>query len=88
MKWLVTVLSSLVITQSAYASENDIRCASDSGSRQTEMEVKQHFEQLGWEFRRIKNEHGCYEIYAIDNKGNRREAYVDPNTLEIIRDDD
>ena len=88
MKWLITVLSSLFITLAAYASEDDIHCASDSGSRQTEMEVKQHFEQQGWDIRRIKTDNGCYEIYAIDNKGNRREAYVDPNTLEIIRDDD
>ena len=45
-------------------------------------------ELMGWEIRRIKREHGCFEIYAIDDQGRRHKGYVDPETLDVLSDDD
>lgn len=38
----------------------------------------------GWKVRRIKIDGGCYEVYAIDDKGDRVEAYFHPVTFKHI----
>jgi hypothetical protein len=38
----------------------------------------------GWDVRTIKTEDGCYEAYAIDDKGRRVEAYFNPKTFEPV----
>lgn len=38
----------------------------------------------GWEVRKIKEDGGCYEVYAIDEKGQRGEYYFHPVTLEPV----
>lgn len=38
----------------------------------------------GWQVRRTKEDGGCYEVYAIDAKGERVEAYFHPVTLERV----
>jgi hypothetical protein len=40
--------------------------------------------EKGWEIRKIKVDGGCYEVYAIDDKGERIEAYFHPVTFERI----
>lgn len=35
---------------------------------------------MGYEVRKIKAEDGCYEVYAIDAKGNKVEALFNPET--------
>jgi hypothetical protein len=34
--------------------------------------------------RRVKVDGGCYEVYALDEKGERVEAYFHPKTLEPV----
>jgi len=34
--------------------------------------------------RRIKVDGGCYEVYALNDKGERVEAYFHPQTLEPV----
>ncbi len=36
----------------------------------------------GWQVRRIKVDAQCYEVYGVDDKGQRVEAYFHPKTLE------
>lgn len=43
--------------------------------------------QEGWDVRRIKVDGGCYEVYALDDKGERVEAYFHPETLERVPTD-
>ena len=38
----------------------------------------------GWEIRNIKVDGGCYEVYALDEKHERVEAYFHPVTLERV----
>jgi sulfoxide reductase heme-binding subunit YedZ len=38
----------------------------------------------GWTIRRVKEDGGCYEVYALDEKGQRGEFYFHPVTLEPV----
>lgn len=37
-----------------------------------------------WQVRRIKVDGGCYEVYALNDKGERVEAYFHPVTLAPV----
>lgn len=59
----------------------------DSGDRATWQATEVLEKQLtekGWSVRRIKEDGGCYEVYAVDDKGTRVEAYFHPVTLEPV----
>ena len=60
----------------------------DSGSPETWQSKEKLTEKLkakGWEIRNIKVDGGCYEVYAIDDKKERVEAYFHPVTLERVK---
>lgn len=46
--------------------------------------LKEQLAAKGWQVRRIKVDGGCYEVYAVDDKGNRVEAYFDPRDFAPI----
>ena len=59
----------------------------DSGSPdgwQPQEKLSAMLKDKGWEVRNIKVDGGCYEVYAIDDKGERAEAYFHPVTLERV----
>jgi hypothetical protein len=59
----------------------------DSGSQDTWQSQEKLEKQLtakGWKVRRIKIDGGCYEVYALNEKGERVEAYFHPQTLEPV----
>jgi hypothetical protein len=59
----------------------------DSGDRATWQStevLEKKLTEEGWAVRRIKEDGGCYEVYAIDDKGARVEAYFHPVTLEPV----
>ena len=59
----------------------------DSGPRegwQPEDKLATVLKEKGWQVRRIKEDGGCYEVYAIDEKGERQEAYFHPRTLAPV----
>lgn len=37
----------------------------------------------GWKVRKVKEDGGCYEVYATTPEGQRGEAYFHPQTLEL-----
>ena len=45
--------------------------------------VKQ-LEAQGWKVRNIKVDGGCYEVYALDERGRRVETYFHPKTLAPV----
>ena len=49
----------------------------------TETLTKQ-LEAKGWKVRRVKVDGGCYEVYGLDEKGQRVEVYFHPKTLEPV----
>ena len=59
----------------------------DSGPKSGWQPVAKLEEQLkakGWTVRRVKVDGGCYEVYALDEKGQRGEYYFHPVTLEPV----
>ena len=59
----------------------------DSGPReswQPEDKLAEMLKEKGWQVRRIKEDGGCYEVYALDEKGQRMEVYFHPRTLAPV----
>ena len=59
----------------------------DSGPKsgwQTVEKLEKQLSERGWTVRRVKEDGGCYEVYAIDDKGQRVEAYFHPVTLASV----
>lgn len=59
----------------------------DSGpqeSWQPQAKLEKQLKDKGWQVRRIKIDGGCYEVYALNEKGERVEAYFHPKTLESV----
>ena len=55
-----------------------------SGWQSQEKLEKMLVEQNGWKIRRIKDDGGCYEVYAFDKAGERVNAYYHPLTLALV----
>ena len=59
----------------------------DSGPRerwQPQEKLEAALKAKGWNVRRIKEDGGCYEVYALDEKGSRVEAYFHPRTFAPV----
>jgi hypothetical protein len=59
----------------------------DSGPKsgwQSADKLEQQLKDKGWQIRRIKEDGGCYEVYAFDDKGQRGEFYFHPVTLAPV----
>ena len=60
----------------------------DSGSPdtwQSQEKLGAMLKAKGWDVRNIKVDGGCYEVYALDEKQERVEAYFHPVTLERVQ---
>jgi hypothetical protein len=55
----------------------------DSGPRET-WQSQEMLVERGWKIRHVKEDGGCYEVYAFDEKGERVEAYFHPKTLTLV----
>ena len=56
----------------------------DSGPKegwQPQAKLEKQLTEQKWQVRRIKVDGGCYEVYAVNEKGERVEAYFHPVTL-------
>lgn len=59
----------------------------ESGPREnwkSSEELKTKLTGEGWDVRFIKEDGGCWEVYALDSNGNRVEAYFHPVTLKNV----
>ena len=59
----------------------------DSGPQegwQPQAKLEKQLTEQKWQIRRIKVDGGCYEVYAINEKGERVEAYFHPVTLAPV----
>jgi len=85
---LAALLAAAAIAASSAQSAGATGLATcDSGSPdtwQSQEKLTAMLKEKGWEIRKIKVDGGCYEVYALDEKGERLEAYFHPVTLERI----
>jgi hypothetical protein len=59
----------------------------DSGPKegwQPQAKLEKQLVDKKWQVRRIKVDGGCYEVYAMNEKGERVEAYFHPVTLDPV----
>lgn len=59
----------------------------DSGDRsgwKSQEDLKAQLSAKGWKIRRIKIDGGCYEVYAINDKGELVESYFHPVTFDHV----
>src|SRR3954470_12589319 len=77
--------SSALLTTAAARATGIATC--ESGSRdgwQAQDKLAAVLKDKGWQGRRIKEDGGCYEVYALNEKGERVEAYFHPRTLAPV----
>ncbi len=51
---------------------------------QPQAKLEKQLVEKQWQVRRIKVDGGCYEVYAINDKGEKVEAYFHPVTLASV----
>jgi hypothetical protein len=63
------------------------RATCDSGPKeqwQPAETLTRQLEAKGWKVRRVKVDGGCYEVYALNEKGEKVEEYFHPKTLAPV----
>lgn len=52
--------------------------------RKPQMALQSQLVAAGWKVRQVKNFNNCYEVYGIDDKGRKAEAFFNPKTFERV----
>ncbi|MBC7982637.1 MAG: PepSY domain-containing protein, partial [Candidatus Obscuribacterales bacterium] len=74
---VLTAIAATAILASASVSATGLATC-DSGPQegwQSQEKLTKQLTEKGWKVRRIKVDGGCYEVYALNEKGERVEAY-------------
>jgi hypothetical protein len=85
-----TVLVAIVVIAALHAANPALAtglATCDSGPQETwqpQSKLEKQLTDKGWQVKRIKIDGGCYEVYALNEKGERVEAYFHPQTLEPV----
>jgi hypothetical protein len=85
-KSLCTVLFAAIATLAVPTHATGLATC-DSGPQsgwQPQAKLEKQLIEQKWQVRRIKVDGGCYEVYAMNEKGERVEAYFHPVTLEPV----
>jgi hypothetical protein len=87
MKTLLPTIVVIAALQAASSALATGLATCDSGPQETwqpQSKLEKQLTDKGWQVKRIKIDGGCYEVYALDEKGERVEAYFHPQTLEPV----
>jgi len=87
MKALLTIAmlaAGLAVASHAHATGRATCNSGPQAGWQPEDALKQKLIAQGWSIRRIKVDGGCYEVYGINEKGQRVETYFHPVTFEHV----
>ncbi len=80
-KLIATLALAVMITGPALA---DDTCNVPAEKAQSKDTLKAELEKDGWTVKQIKDDQGCYEVYASKSDGTRMEKLFDPATLEML----
>lgn len=80
---LLAIALTFGLSSSALAGSYTCESGPKSGWK-TEEEARAKVETEGYEIRKVKEEGGCYEVYATKD-GKRFELFLNPDTLEIVK---
>ncbi len=56
--------------------------------KQPQLTLQKKLESEGWKVRQVKNYNNCYEVYGVDEKGQKAEAFFHPKTFERVYPED
>ena len=87
MRTLTLLLPTTVLLLASATSHGTGLATCDSGPRegwQPQAKLEQVLKDKGWTVRRVKVDGGCWEVYGLDEKGRRVEAYFHPVTLAPV----
>ena len=83
-KLLLSTAAVLMLAAPAFA--EDMKCnVPDQTTWMSQEDLTTMYVEQGYEVKNIKIDEGCYEIYGINDKGERVEIYVDPVTGEPVK---
>ena len=83
-RFKVALAAFLLCASGAYATG---LATCDSGPKsgwQPVEKLEQQLKEKGYTVRRIKEDGGCYEVYALNDKGERGEFYFHPVTFAPV----
>ena len=80
---LITALLATGAIQSVHATGLHTCDSGDKANWQSISALQEKLDKEGWEVRKIKEDGGCYEVYATTPQGQRGEAYFHPETFEL-----
>lgn len=80
-KLFATLAFALVIAGPTMAADV---CAVPPGKAQPKETLQAQLEKDGWTVKQIKDDKGCYEVYASKADGTRMENLFDPATLDML----
>jgi len=86
-KFSAAMLIAAIVASPAQVANATGLATCDSGPPekwQSQDKLTAMLKERGWEIRNIKVDGGCYEVYALDEKHERVEAYFHPVTLERV----
>lgn len=64
------------------------KCTAPKDTWRPVEELTKTLTEKGWIISNVKQEDGCYEVYAKDDQGKRVEAFFDPASFEVVGYDD
>jgi hypothetical protein len=83
-RWASATVAALCT--SAAVAHGGFQCNEPTKEWKLREELENKLKAEGWEVRKIKIDQGCYEVYGFDGKGQRREAYFNPKTFDLVGD--
>ncbi|BDW96445.1 hypothetical protein MACH10_21300 [Thalassospira tepidiphila] len=84
-----TLLASASLGLTAHTAQaSDDYCNVPKSEWQSMDALKEKLMAEGWDVRKIKEDEGCYEVYAVKADGKKVEAYFNPATFELVKEDD
>ncbi len=84
MKLKLMSVAALALSGVAATALAGERCDVPKDQWQPQAALEKKLSAMGWDIKRVKHDEGCYEVYALDADGQRREVYFDPATLESL----
>ncbi len=80
-----TALAALMLAGATAGATGLATCESGPKSGLQPVEkLEQMLKEKGYTVRRVKDDGGCYEVYALNEKGERGEFYFHPVTLAPV----
>lgn len=81
---LAAALLAAFAASAARAEDEGTACNAPQDKWMTEDAMKEKATSLGLDVRQVKVENGCYEVYAINAKGEKVEQIFNPETGEAV----